>query len=55
LELQSIGRQYRGASTPQVLCLEHAVDAQRQLEPLGGSHVLVIFHSSKHLDAPIYC
>ncbi len=55
LELQSISRQYRGASTPQVLCLEHAVDAQRQLEPLGGSHVLVIFHSSKHLDAPIYC
>ncbi|CAM6047535.1 unnamed protein product [Sphagnum compactum] len=46
LELQSISRQYRGASTPQVLCLEHAVDAQRQLEPLGGSHVLVIFHSS---------
>lgn len=41
------GMMYKGAVKPRVLCLEHAVTAQRLLEPLGGAHVVIVCHSSK--------
>lgn len=37
----------KGAARPRLLCLEHAVVAQQQLELIGGAHVIIICHSSK--------
>lgn len=46
-EAQSNTGMMYGAAKPRVLCLEHAVTAQRLLEPLGGAHVVIVCHSSK--------
>lgn len=38
----------KGAARPRMLCLEHAVAAQKRLEPIGGATVIIICHSSEH-------
>ena len=42
----------KGAARPRMLCLEHAVAAQKRLESRGGSTVIIICHSSKYEVPP---
>lgn len=37
----------KGAARPRMLCLEHAVAAQKRLESIGGATVIIICHSSR--------
>lgn len=38
---------FKGAARPRMLCLEHAVAAQKRLESIGGGTVIIICHASK--------
>lgn len=42
----SLWKPSKGFLRPQVFCLQHAIEIEQQLQPIGGAHLLLLCHSN---------